>query len=158
MEIMSRAFLRESDTDAVGTLPDRPISPHPNFVTSAGYDKIEARLRELSAARAGAAHAAESGTVQSIDRELRYWRQRRSSARVIAPPSSPEIVRFGVTVRLEFEDGAERHFQLVGEDEADPGAGLISWTSPVGSALIGRRVGDTVRILSREATIAGMRA
>jgi transcription elongation GreA/GreB family factor len=93
-----------------------------------------------------------------IDRELRYWKQRRSSARIIAPPATPEVVRFGVSVQLQFDDGSGRDFRLVGEDEADPASGLLSWSSPLGKALIGRRLGDTVEVLGRPAKIVAMQA
>ena len=155
---MSRAFVRESDSDALDTLPDRPISPHPNFVTQAGLAKIDSRLRELEAARSAALAASDRAALAGIERDLRYWKQRRSSARIIAPPAAPEIVRFGVTVSLRFDDGTERRYQLVGEDEADPAAGLISWTSPVGSALIGRGAGDVVPVSGRQAEIVAMQA
>jgi transcription elongation GreA/GreB family factor len=135
-------------------VPDRPISPHPNFVTRNGLAKIEARLRELEAA-----HAQGQGDALSrIERELRYWKQRRSSARMIAPPATPEIVRFGVTVSVRFEDGGTRQYRLVGEDEAEPAAGLVSWTAPLGSALIGKRSGDQVQLGGRQAQIIAMNA
>jgi transcription elongation GreA/GreB family factor len=153
---MSRAFVREPDGDAVGALPDRPISPHPNFVTHAGLAKIEARLGELDATRGAALSAGDRTALAGIERDLRYWKQRRSSARIIATPAAPEIVRFGVTVSLRFDDGAQQRFQLVGEDEAEPASGLISWTSPVGTALIGRRAGDRVEVGSRQAEIIAM--
>jgi transcription elongation GreA/GreB family factor len=155
---MSRAFVREAGADAADTLPDRPISPHPNFVTRSGAAKIDARLRELETTRDAALASDDRASIAGIERELRYWKQRRSSARVIAPPAAPEIVRFGVTVRLQFDHGAERRYQLVGEDEADPTAGLLSWTSPVGSALIGRRTGDVVEVGGQQAQIVAMQA
>ena len=155
---MSRAFVREADTDAVDTLPDRPISPRPNFVTQTGLAQIDARLRELEAGRSEALAANDRTVLAGIERDLRYWKQRRSSARIIAPPAAPEIVRFGVTVRLRFDEGTERHYRLVGEDEADPAAGLVSWASPVGSALIGRRAGDVVEVSGRQAEIIAMQA
>jgi len=155
---MSRAFVREADTDTVDALPDRPISPHPNFVTHTGVAKIDARLRELEATRSTALAANDRTALAGVERDLRYWKQRRSSARIIEPPAAPEIVRFGVTVRLRFDEGAERRYQLVGEDEADPPAGLVSWTSPVGSALIGRQAGDVVEVSGRQAEIVAMHA
>jgi transcription elongation GreA/GreB family factor len=155
---VSRAFVREAGADVADALPDRPISPHPNFVTRSGAAKIDARLRELEATRSAAFAADDRASIAGIERELRYWKQRRSSARVIAPPAAPEIVRFGVTVQLRFDQGAERRFQLVGEDEADPTAGLLSWTSPVGSALIGRRTGDVVQVCGQQAQIIAMQA
>ncbi len=155
---MSRAFVREGGADTAGALPDRPISPHPNFVTRSGAAKIDARLRELEATRSAALATDDHASVADVERELRYWKQRRSSARIIAPPAAPEVVRFGVTVRLQFDQGAERRYQLVGEDEADPAAGLLSWTSPVGSALIGRRTGDVVQVGGQQAQIVAMQA
>src|ERR1700729_2427060 len=155
---MRRAFVRDSDSDAPDALPDRPISPHPNFVTRSGLAKIDSRLREPEAVRSTALSSEDRATLTGIERELRYWKQRRSSARIIAPPATPEIVRFGVAVSLQFDDGAERRYRLVGEDEADPPAGLISWTSPVGSALIGRRAGDIVQVTGRQAQIVATQA
>jgi transcription elongation GreA/GreB family factor len=155
---MSRAFVRETDAEVIDPLPDRPISPHPNFVTKTGYAKIEARVNEFNGARAAAVAADDTAALPGIDRELRYWKQRRSSARIIAPPATPEVVRFGVSVQLQFDDASGRDFRLVGEDEADPASGLLSWSSPLGKALIGRRLGDTVEVLGRPAEIVAMHA
>jgi transcription elongation GreA/GreB family factor len=156
--IMSIAFAREADAGAVDTLPDRPISPRPNFVTQTGLAKIDARLRDLQAARADALAADDRSALASIERDLRYWKQRRSSARIIRAPAAPEIVRFGVAVRLRFPEGTEHRYRLVGEDEADPPAGLVSWASPVGNALIGRRTGDVIEVSGDRAEIIGMHA
>ena len=134
-----------------------PANPHDaNILGAAGEHYVMCQLlrRQMIAALAASDRAALAG----IERDLRYWKQRRSSARIIAPPAAPEIVRFGVTVSLRFDDGAERRYQLVGEDEADPAAGLISWTSPVGSALIGRGAGDVVPVSGRQAEIVAMQA
>ena len=49
---------------------------------------------------------------------------------------------------LEREDGRRQTFRIVGEDEADPAEGSVSWISPLGQALLGKRVGD-------EAVVAG---
>jgi transcription elongation GreA/GreB family factor len=153
---MSRAFVRATDAEVLDPVPDRPISPHPNFVTMTGLAKIEARVHELEIVRDDAVAADDPSTLASTQRELRSWKQRRSSARVIPPPAAPEIVRFGVCVHLRFGDGADRDFRLVGEDEADPASGLLSWTSPVGKALIGRRVGDVLQVFGRQAEIVAM--
>jgi transcription elongation GreA/GreB family factor len=154
---MSRAFLRETEAEVID-LPDRPISPHPNFVTLSGLAKIDARVHELNAQRDAAATTEDLIALPGIDRDLRYWRQRRDSARIVAPPAGPEVVRFGVNVQLHFDDGTGRDFRLVGEDEADPATGLLSWASPVGKALIGRRLGDRVEVFGRQAEIVEMRA
>jgi transcription elongation GreA/GreB family factor len=149
---MSRAFTRESDDDP-GTLPERAVSTHPNLVTPAGLTAIEAQLysleRELAAARAGG----DSALRARIERDLRYWTQRRSSARVVAPATAPDRVRFGVRVTLRAADGAERSFRLVGEDEADAAQGRLSWVAPLAQALLGHEPGDTVRFQSGELEI-----
>ncbi len=85
---MSRAFVRNSDADPE-PLPDRPISPHPNFVTRRGLAAIEARVRELEAQRQDLRERDVVAPRAGIERELRYWRARRASARLIEPlPSS----------------------------------------------------------------------
>ncbi|HEY3731222.1 MAG TPA: GreA/GreB family elongation factor [Steroidobacteraceae bacterium] len=155
---MSRAFVRDDVSEELERVPERPISPRPNFVTQSGYEKIEQRLRALAAARDAAAADNDRVAMAPIERDLRYWRQRRSSARIVPPPATPEIVRFGVTVQVRFEPGGEQSLRLVGEDEADPSVGLVSWASPVGSALIGRCSGDVISVSGRQAEILGMHA
>jgi transcription elongation factor GreA len=60
---------------------------------------------------------------------------------------TPDQVRFGCTVRLaDAESGEEVRYTLVGEDEADVSQGRISISSPVGRALMGRQVDDTVAV------------
>jgi transcription elongation GreA/GreB family factor len=148
---MSRAFVRESDQPE--PLPDRVVSEHPNLVTPAGLRLIETRLHELEAARAASRTTDDPVELAGISRDLRYWTQRRATARVIEAAANPEVVRFGVTATLRFEDGREQTFQLVGEDEADPAHGLVSWTSPLAQALLGRRRGDEVTALGEQGEI-----
>lgn len=149
---MSRAFTRETDDDP-GTLPERPVSTHPNLVTPGGRAALEARLRslesELSAARAGG----DSTQRARIERDLRYFTQRLATARVVAPAPAPDRVRFGVQVRLRHARGAEQSFRLVGEDEADAARGLVSWVSPLAQALLGHEPGDTVQFQTGELEI-----
>jgi transcription elongation GreA/GreB family factor len=140
---MSRAFVRESDQDAE-PLPERVISPHPNFVTSAGLRQIEEQIRDLEAERRAARQAEDQATLARIERDLRYWTQRRSSARLVEASAAPDTVRFGVKVTIESADGSRREFRVVGEDEAEPSQGRISWVSPLAAALIGARLGDVV--------------
>jgi len=59
-----------------------------------------------------------------------------------------ETVFFGATVVLENEDGEERTLQIVGEDEIDPEGTRVSWRSPVGRALLGRRLGEDVQVVT----------
>jgi transcription elongation GreA/GreB family factor len=71
----------------------------------------------------------------------------------VEPESEPTKVRFGVRVTVQYEDGTERAFTLVGEDEADPARGLISWISPIAQALIGTSVGDEMALPSQRAEV-----
>jgi transcription elongation GreA/GreB family factor len=150
---MSRAFVKESDENGAEQLPERWISPHPNLVTTKGLTLIDTQIRELEAAREAARAASDNAMVARIDRDLRYWRQRRATARVVSPPAKKDRVRFGLRVTLRLDDGSELAFRLVGEDEADPAAGLISYASPVGEALMSQAVGDSVELMGRPAEI-----
>ena len=140
---MSRAFVKEQDgSDVPADAPERPVSEHPNLVTPHGLQLIEQRVRELQAQRDAAKKVDDPVNLSSLERELRYWLKRKSTARVVEPDPEPTKVRFGVRVRVRYEDGRERSFALVGEDEADPAAGSISWISPIAQALLGCEVGD----------------
>ena len=58
-----------------------------------------------------------------------------------------DTIKFGASVVLEDEeDGAEKHYQIVGDQEADVAAGKISISSPIARALIGKEEGDTVEV------------
>src|SRR5262245_22446160 len=157
--VMSRAFVRESDQEAAGeTLPERIVSPHPNFVTPQGLKQIDGQIQLLERERQAARSESDSSKLARIARDLRYWSQRRATARVIEPAAQPDTVRFGVEVRLRLQDGSERTFRLVGEDEADPARGLISWVSPLGATLMGHEPGDSLRVLDMNAEIAELRS
>lgn len=138
-------------------LPDRVQSEHPNWVTPRGLALLEARQRELERALAEAREAQDKDLVARIARDLRYYTARRGSARVIEVQGVPDRVRFGVAVALGLGHGEARELRLVGEDEADPSAGLISWVAPLAQALLGRALGDEVRFLEHDAVILALR-
>lgn len=151
---MSRGFVRESDQQAASdTVPERVVSSNPNLVTPTGLRLIESRIRELETERRAALAKDDTAALASISRDMRYWMQRKATARVIETPPNPDVVRFGVRVELQFEDGSTRTYRLVGEDEADPARGLLSWASPLAELLIGRAPGDTVEVAGRAAEI-----
>ena len=81
---MSRAFVKEQDgADVPEDFPERPVSAHPNFVTARGLRLIEAHVHELEQQRERARHDDEDKTVlATIERELRYWQQRKATARL----------------------------------------------------------------------------
>jgi len=74
---------------------------------------------------------------------------RLARAQVIDPTTlSGDKVVFGATVKLIDEDDQEVRYQIVGETEADARKGRISYSSPVGRALIGRRIGNDVEVIT----------
>jgi transcription elongation factor GreB len=71
---------------------------------------------------------------------------RVASAELVRPPSErPTEVRFGATVTVAGPNG-ERRYRIVGVDEADAAHGRIAFVAPLARALLGRAVGDTVRV------------
>jgi transcription elongation GreA/GreB family factor len=155
MPLMSRAFVKDSEQDT-DPLPERAISPHPNLVTANGLALLETRVRELEAERSAARGANDTATLARVASDLRYFQARRESARLVPPPVQAQQVRFGVRALLRIPGGAERWFQLVGEDEADPKAGLISYVSPLAKALMGKGVGEQLPFGERTAEIVAL--
>ena len=157
---MSVAFTKESDAEAVAAdVPDRPVSSHPNFVTPAGLAALDA---ELAAARAAYNTAQASGGITAdrtamarATRDLRYWSARRASAQLVAPQAGDRVV-FGSRVTFAGADGAPRTYVIVGEDEADPAAGTVSYVAPLARALIGKQVGDAATVAGHEVEIVAL--
>lgn len=151
---MSRAFVKEQDgMDVPEDFPERPVSSQPNFVTARGLRLIEAQVRELEQEREEAKLADDKQRLARIDRDLRYWLQRKASAKRVDPEAPPAKVRFGTRVTLQYPAGKQQQFTLVGEDEASPNAGLISWASPVGQKLLGSEAGDEVELQGQRVEI-----
>ncbi|MGA0602304.1 transcription elongation factor GreA [Caulobacter sp. KR2-114] len=160
---MSVAFTKEGDLESTAAdLPDRPISPHPNLVTASGLAALEAGLAEARAAY----HAAQAaGDVQDdrtamarATRDLRYFGARRASAQLVETPPDPDRVVFGGQVTFEREDGRQQTFRIVGEDEADPTQGSVSYVSPLAKALLGKAVGETAMVAGDEVEILSLGA
>lgn len=155
---MSRAFVKEDTAaDTFEDLPERPVSEHSNYVTPQGLTLIEAALARVSQEHAAAMATADRAAIAKTAREMRYWTARRASAQVIPPPEDCGEVRFGCTVTLGRDDGREQTFQIVGEDEADPAKGTLSYVSPLARALIGKKVGDVVPAGRNEAEILSIK-
>jgi len=140
---MSRAFVNENTY--VDALPDRPVSEHPNLVTAHGLALIEQALEAARRAYGEAQAAGDREGLAKAGRDLRYWSARRATAELRAPAAGSDVVQFGSDVTIAREDGRRQTFRIVGEDEADPAKGSISHVSPLARALLGKRVGDTVR-------------
>ncbi len=81
----------------------------------------------------------------------------RSSAEVIRPQAEADTASFGTTVTLRRDDGREQTFRIVGEDEADPAHGTVSYVSQLARAVMTYGPGDTVEIAGRNAEILDVR-
>src|SRR6187455_2655573 len=156
---LSVAFTKEesAETAAETLLPDRPISPHPNFVTVQGLKVLERQLQEARAAYEAAQTTEDVNERRRLSaipiRDVRYFSERLRTAQVQPDPSSADVVAFGSTVTFRREDGRVQTFRIVGEDEADPKAGSISFASPVAKSLMGKAVGDSAGLGSNELEI-----
>lgn len=153
---MSRAFIKELDGDGGEDLPELAISPHRNLVTPTGLVQIEGTLQRLEGELLDARAADDKPLTARIERDLRYFRQRKASAEVVQPAGPTGKVRFGSRVRLETDAGERFEFHIVGEDESDPSSGLISYVSPLGGLLMGGSVGDRMAFRDSEARITGI--
>ncbi|MFF9386979.1 transcription elongation factor GreA [Methylobacterium sp. NPDC014739] len=153
---MSRAFVREPEGgEAFEDLPDRPISSQPNFVTPEGLAQIEAEVARLERELAGVSPE-DKADYTRLSRDLRYWSARKNSAQLVEAVAG-DTVHFGSTVTVLREDDTRQTFRIVGEDEADPHAGSISYVAPLARALTGKSVGDTVTVNEHEFEIAEIR-
>jgi transcription elongation GreA/GreB family factor len=77
-------------------------------------------------------------------RDMRYFADRLRTAQLVPPPDDVGAVAFGHRVTFRRDDNRRQAFKIVGEDEADPRNGSISYVSPVARALIGRAAGEVV--------------
>jgi transcription elongation factor GreB len=137
----------------------------PNYLTPEGAKKLAAELNQLiSVDRAKVvqevAEAAAQGDrsenaeyiygkkkLREIDRRIRFITKRLDSAVVVKQESGHAEVRFGATVEVEDENGKQSRYLIVGPDEAAPAEGRISFQSPLGRALMKRKVGDVVSVV-----------
>jgi transcription elongation factor GreB len=136
---------------------------NPNYITPDGAKRLSeelGRLRSVERPRIvqEVADAAAQGDrsenaeyiygkkkLREIDRRMHYLTKRLESAVVVDPKDQKgDKVYFGATVEVEDEEGARHVYRIVGEDEIDSKGGRISWKSPVGRALLGKKVGDVV--------------
>lgn len=150
---MSRAFTKESD-DAGTELPERALSEHPNYVTPNGLQQLKAQLEAAEKERSLLLANQEDvldldplakQKIAMLERDMRYLSARQVSAIVADPATqSTELALFGATVSVEDDEGNQHQFTIVGEDEADIAANKVSWVSPLATALIGHKIGESV--------------
>ena len=138
----------------------------PNYITPAGYAALRAEydalfaterpaLVETIAWAAGNGDRSENGDyiygrkrLREIDRRLGWLSRRMKAAKVVDPAVQPDRTRawFGASVSIADEHDNQRTVVLVGDDEADAGAGRIGWNAPLARALRGAAVGDLRRV------------
>ena len=138
----------------------------PNYISPAGYAALRAeydrlfgderpKLVETISWAAGNGDRSENGDyiygrkrLREIDRSLSRLSAKMKAAKVVDPARQPDRSRiyFGATVTIADEDDNQRTITIVGNDEADAGAGKVGWDSPLAGALRGAGVGDVRRI------------
>jgi len=137
-----------------------------NYLTPAGAAKLQSELQQLVAVerpkvvvevRDAAAQGDRSENAEyiygkkrlrEIDRRIRFLEKRLENASIVVPGENAAAeVRFGATVEIEDEEGEKKSYTLVGPDEAAPSAGSVSYQSPLGKALLRRKVGDVVTVV-----------
>lgn len=136
---MSVAFRREGDDEHLEPKFELPIPPGPNLVTERGLALIRARVAALEAQLGG---LVDEEAIKQVRRVLRYWLTRQATAQVMPVPEG-NAVAFGCTVTFRM-NGKTRNVMLVGDDEADPAAGLLAFSAPLCRALLGAEAGDEV--------------
>ena len=134
---MSVAFRRDGDEEHLEPKFEIPIPPGPNLVTARGLTLIGERVAALEAQ---IAQGGEETAINALKRDLRYWQTRQITAEP-APVPDGETVEFGTTVTFQL-NGKQRTLAIVGDDEADPAGGLISFSAPLSRALIGAEPGE----------------
>jgi transcription elongation GreA/GreB family factor len=140
---MSVAFRRESDDEHLEPKFEIPIPAGPNLVTARGLALIGARVAELEARLAAmAGDTANEASIAAAKRDLRYWQTREITADLVPVPSGKRV-EIGTQVSFRL-NGKPRTLSIVGDDEADPAKGLVSFSAPLSRALMGAEAGDVL--------------
>ena len=122
-------------------------------MTQEGFAAIDASLSRFEAAHRAALDKGDIQAAAAALREVRYWGSRRASAEVITPSSDKTRASFGMTVTVRRSDGREQTFRIVGEDEADPRRGTVSFVCPLAQAILNCASGETVEVAGEEVVI-----
>lgn len=146
---MSVAFRRESDDEHKEPEFELPIAVGPNLVTPRGLRLLGEEVVRLEAE---IAETTDEEPRKKLQRRLRYFHTRQSTADVQAPPADGSVgIGSRVTYRL---NKAEKTITIVGGDEADPARGHIAFSAPLARALMGAETGESVEYQDREDAIA----
>ncbi len=145
---MSRAFVKEGDGEELDDPPPRPARVQPCYMTAQGVAALRRELEDLQASAPRPELAPDLTQHAAAQRALRRIRELAQILQEVVPVETPRPpsaqIRFGATVELRDATGDVYRFQIVGEDEAAPAAGRISWVSPLARELLGKAVGDEV--------------
>ena len=136
---MSVAFRRDTDDEHLEPRFELPIPPGPNLVTQRGLELIAARL---SAIEALLTELSDEEAIKAARRDLRYWSTRQATAQLVETPAGDRVA-FGCRVTIEMH-GKQREVTIVGDDEASPADGLVSFSAPLSRALMVAEVGDLI--------------
>src|SRR5258708_37891440 len=124
---MSRAFVKEDDSELPGDdLPERPQSPHPNYVTSHGLKALQRRVDKLQEERraltdGGEPEMLDKEHLKLVERDLRYWQERLDKAiQIDPPPPPPDKVRFSPPGRTAEYGRGKRALTAGGGDGTQP--------------------------------------
>ena len=140
---MSVAFRRDGDEEHLEPRFEIPIPPGPNLVTARGKAQIDERVAALVAQlalAAGDAAGDDDAAIVAARRDLRYWQTRQITAE-LAPVPAGAVVEFGTTVTFML-NGQSRRLTIVGDDEADPAGGRISFSAPLARAMMQAEPGE----------------
>ena len=140
-----------------------------NYITPQGHAALEAEFQELLKVErpalvkvvswaAGNGDRSENGDyiygkkrLRQIDGRLRFLMQRMDLAVIVDPATQQglEKVFFGAWVTLfSLKNDTEHTYRIVGQDELEPSLGYISWVSPLARAMLGKQVGDVVKVIT----------
>lgn len=103
------------------------------------------RLAELGDFSENAAYQIAKGKLRGINQKILDLEDHLKKAIIISQPTTAGFVRLGSTVTVEI-NGRVRIFQILGSSETNPSGGVISHSSPIGAAIMDKRVGDMVKI------------
>ncbi|MFZ4110944.1 MAG: transcription elongation factor GreA, partial [Polymorphobacter sp.] len=115
--------------------------------------ELAAARAALDAARSSDAITSDRSAMARATRDLRYWSARRASAQLVEGRPDDGSVGFGASVTIERADGRVQRWHIVGDDEADPSAGSVSYVSPLARAVMRKRVGDLAMLAGQEIAI-----
>lgn len=138
-----------------------------NYITPEGHAKLEAEFNQLLKVErpevvrvvswaAGNGDRSENGDyiygkkrLRQIDGRLRFLMQRMDLAVIVDPATQIglEKIFFGAWVTLfSLKDDSEHRYRIVGTDELEPSLGYISWVSPLAKAMLGKQIGDVIKV------------